>query len=37
VDNVAAEIGAGPRRTPLTLASSELEEMRGFRGGKEGE
>src|ERR1043165_5624672 len=31
VDNIAAEIGAGARRTPLALAATELEEMRGFR------
>ncbi|HYC35882.1 MAG TPA: homoserine O-acetyltransferase [Usitatibacter sp.] len=37
IDKVAAEIGAGPRRTPLLLASSELEELSGYRGAaKEG-
>ena len=30
VDNIAAEIGAGDRTTPLRLAATELEEMRGF-------
>jgi homoserine O-acetyltransferase len=35
-DNVATEIGAGPRRTPLMLGGAELEEMRGFRGQREG-
>jgi homoserine O-acetyltransferase/O-succinyltransferase len=32
VDNLASEIGAGPRRTPLGFDVSELEEMRGFGG-----
>jgi homoserine O-acetyltransferase/O-succinyltransferase len=36
VDNIAAEIGAGPRRTPLSLETSELEEMRSFAGGRPG-
>ena len=35
-DNVAAEIGAGARRTPLALGGAELEEMRGFRGQRDG-
>ncbi|MGZ5102063.1 MAG: hypothetical protein ACXWGX_15970, partial [Usitatibacter sp.] len=35
-DNIAAEIGAGPRRTPLKLETSELEEMRGFAGARPG-
>jgi homoserine O-acetyltransferase len=34
VDNIAAEIGAGSRATPLTLAASELEEMRGYARGE---
>ncbi|HET7728811.1 MAG TPA: homoserine O-acetyltransferase [Usitatibacter sp.] len=36
MDNVASEIGAGPRHTPLTLATTELEEMRGYAGGRVG-
>jgi homoserine O-acetyltransferase/O-succinyltransferase len=36
VDNIAHEIGAGPRRTPLALATTELEEMRGYAGGRTG-
>ena len=36
VDNIASEIGAGARRTPLTLGGAELEEMRGFQGQREG-
>jgi homoserine O-acetyltransferase len=36
IDNVASEIGAGARRTPLALAASELEEMRGYAGGRPG-
>src|SRR5215212_7372344 len=32
VDNIATDIGAGARRTPLRLAAAELEEMRGFSG-----
>ena len=36
VDNIAHEIGAGARRTPLTLATSEIEEMRGYAGGRPG-
>jgi homoserine O-acetyltransferase/O-succinyltransferase len=35
-DNIAAEIGAGPRRTPLAHAAAQLEEMRGFQGQREG-
>ena len=30
VDNIATEIGAGARPTPLAFEPSELEEMRGF-------
>ena len=30
VDNIATEIGAGARRTPLSFEAAELEEMRGF-------
>jgi homoserine O-acetyltransferase len=32
VDNIAAEIGAGARRTPLAAAATELEEMKGYAG-----
>ena len=35
VDNIAAEIGAGARRTPLSFDAAELEEMRGFSGKSE--
>jgi homoserine O-acetyltransferase/O-succinyltransferase len=35
-DNVASQIGAGPRRTPLVLGGAELEEMRGLRVQREG-
>ena len=35
-DNIAAEIRAGARRTPLVLGGTELEEMRGFRGQRDG-
>ncbi len=35
-DNIAEEIGAGERRLPLSLGGSELEEMRGYRGEREG-
>lgn len=35
-DNIAAEIGAGGRRSPLVLASTELEEMKGYAGGGTG-
>jgi homoserine O-acetyltransferase len=36
MDNIAAEIGAGPRRTPLVLAATELEEMKSYAGGRAG-
>ena len=32
VDNIAAEVGAGERRTPLSFDDAELEEMREFAG-----
>jgi len=32
MDNVAVEVGAGERRTPLVLAATEIEEMRGYAG-----
>src|SRR6059058_1243038 len=32
VDNIAGEIGAGERRTPLALGATELEEMKGYGG-----
>ena len=35
-DNIASEIGAGNRRTPLASGGTELEEMRGFQGQREG-
>ncbi|MFZ3321767.1 MAG: homoserine O-acetyltransferase [Usitatibacter sp.] len=35
-DNIAEEIGAGERRLPFTVGGSELEEMRGYRGEREG-
>jgi homoserine O-acetyltransferase len=35
-DNIAAEIGAGARPTPLARGGTELEEMRGFQGQREG-
>jgi len=35
-DNIAQEIGAGERRTPLALAGAELDEMRGYAGRREG-
>ena len=35
-DNIAEEIGAGERRLPLSVGGSELEEMRGYRGEREG-
>ena len=35
VDNIASEIGAGNRRTPLGFDTTELEEMRGFSGKSE--
>lgn len=36
MDNVALEVGAGERRTPLPLAATELEEMRGYGAGRGG-
>jgi homoserine O-acetyltransferase len=36
VDNIAVEIDAGPRRVPLALAASELEEMKSYAGGRSG-
>jgi homoserine O-acetyltransferase len=36
MDNIATEIGAGPRRVPLSFATSELEELRGFGGARAG-
>src|SRR5258706_12762255 len=36
VDNIAVETAAGPRRTPLTLAATELEEMKSYAGGRSG-
>jgi homoserine O-acetyltransferase len=35
-DNIAEEIGAGERRLPLDLGGTELEEMRGYQGQREG-
>jgi homoserine O-acetyltransferase len=35
-DNIAAEIGAGNRLEPLVLATTELEEMKGYAGGRSG-
>jgi len=35
-DNIAAEIGEGPRRTPLSFGQTVLEEMRGFAVQREG-
>ena len=35
MDNVALEVGAGERRTPLAAAATELEEMRGYAGRRE--
>jgi homoserine O-acetyltransferase len=35
-DNIAAEIGAGSRREPLVLATTELEEMKGYAVGRTG-
>ena len=32
VDNIAVEIDAGSRRTPLALGATELEEMKGYAG-----
>src|SRR5437763_2532135 len=34
MDNIASEIGAGPRRTPFTLSVTALGEMQAYRGGK---
>jgi homoserine O-acetyltransferase len=36
MDNIAAEIGAGDRATPLVLAATELEEMKSFAGARAG-
>jgi homoserine O-acetyltransferase/O-succinyltransferase len=36
MDNIAAEIGAGNRATPLVLAATELEEMKAYAGGRAG-
>jgi hypothetical protein len=36
MDNIAAEIGAGPRVMPLAFGETVLEEMRGFSGQREG-
>ena len=35
-DNIASEIGAGERRTPLATSAVELEEMRGYGGEQQG-
>jgi homoserine O-acetyltransferase len=35
-DNIAAEIGAGSRERPLVLEATELEEMKGYAGGRAG-
>jgi len=35
-DNIADEIGAGPRRVPLAAGGGELEELRGYQGEREG-
>jgi hypothetical protein len=32
MDNIASEVGAGPRRTPLGRSATVLEEMRGYEG-----
>jgi len=32
IDNIAVEIGAGERRTPLAAGATELEEMKGYGG-----
>jgi len=34
VDNIASEIGAGNRRTPLAAGATELEEMKGYGAGR---
>jgi homoserine O-acetyltransferase len=36
MDNIAAEVRAGDRRRPLESVASELEEMRGYAGGRAG-
>jgi homoserine O-acetyltransferase/O-succinyltransferase len=36
MDNIAGEIGAGARHTPLRLAATELEEMKAYAGGRAG-
>ncbi|MGZ5062244.1 MAG: homoserine O-succinyltransferase MetX [Usitatibacter sp.] len=36
VDNIATEIGAATRAAPLQRSSSEIEEMRGYAGGRTG-
>jgi homoserine O-acetyltransferase len=36
IDDMAAEIGAGERRTALRLAATELEEMKAYAGGRTG-
>jgi homoserine O-acetyltransferase len=36
IDDMAAEINAGPRRTALRLAAAELEEMKAYAGGRQG-
>jgi homoserine O-acetyltransferase len=35
-DNVASDQALGPRRTPLVAGETELEEMRGYAGGRAG-
>jgi homoserine O-acetyltransferase len=36
MDNVASGIGAGPRLTALARGAGELEELRGYAGGRPG-
>jgi homoserine O-acetyltransferase len=36
IDDIATEIGAGPRVTALRLAATELEEMKAYAGGRAG-
>jgi homoserine O-acetyltransferase len=36
VDDIATEIGAGARPTPLRLVATELEEMKAYAGGRAG-
>jgi homoserine O-acetyltransferase len=36
MDNIASEIGEGPRRMPLRLAATELEELKAYAGGRVG-